>query len=140
MARRLHRFPRPDRCTSGRSRVARQRRRRRGRRDGRLRLRPLIVAAATGALELLEVQLEGRKRIPAADFANGQRLTENEILGETQLNLPLGYAYSAVYAGIRAGAEGRPGADRQRPARQRRRGVHAEPRAGRAGEALPHAI
>ncbi len=30
------------------------------------------------ALELLEVQLEGRKRMPAAVFANGQRLTENE--------------------------------------------------------------
>ena len=30
------------------------------------------------ALELLEVQMEGRKRMPAAIFANGQRLTENE--------------------------------------------------------------
>ena len=56
----------------------------------------------TGALELVEVQLEGRKRMPAADFANGQRLTENEDLGErTRLNLPLGYRYSATYAGIR---------------------------------------
>ena len=54
-----------------------------------------------GALELIEVQLEGRKRMPAADFANGQRLTENEILGERPLNLPLGYLYSATYAGIR---------------------------------------
>ena len=54
-------------------------------------------------LELLEVQLEGRKRMPAAAFANGQRLTENEILGEiADLNLPLGYRYSATYAGIRA--------------------------------------
>ena len=48
------------------------------------------------------MQLEGRKRIGAADFANGQRLTENEILGEPRdLKLPLGYAYAATYAGIR---------------------------------------
>ena len=44
--------------------------------------RPLLVAASEGSLELIEVQLEGRKRISAADFANGQRLTENEKLGE----------------------------------------------------------
>lgn len=47
-----------------------------------LHVRPLVVACGSGALELREVQLEGRKRLPAADFANGQRLTENEILGE----------------------------------------------------------
>ncbi len=46
-------------------------------------VKPPVVACGEGALELVEVQLEGRKRIPAADFANGQRLTENEILGET---------------------------------------------------------
>jgi methionyl-tRNA formyltransferase len=45
-------------------------------------LKPPVVSCGSGCLELLEVQLEGRKRIPAADFANGQRLTENEILGE----------------------------------------------------------
>jgi methionyl-tRNA formyltransferase len=45
-------------------------------------LKPLVVACGTGALELIEVQLEGRKRIRAADFANGQRLTDNDILGE----------------------------------------------------------
>jgi len=44
-------------------------------------LKPPVVAAGEGAIELLEVQLEGRKRIPAADFANGQRLQENEMLG-----------------------------------------------------------
>jgi methionyl-tRNA formyltransferase len=44
-------------------------------------LRPLIVACGTGALELVEVQLEGRKRISAAAFANGQRVVENESLG-----------------------------------------------------------
>jgi methionyl-tRNA formyltransferase len=47
-----------------------------------LRTRPLTVATGEGALELLEVQLEGRKRMPAADFANGQRMAENEKLGE----------------------------------------------------------
>jgi len=46
-----------------------------------LRTRPLVVATGEGALELLEVQLEGRKRMAAADFANGQRITENESLG-----------------------------------------------------------
>jgi len=45
-------------------------------------VRPVAVSCGTGALELLEVQLEGRKRLAAADFANGQRLTENERLGE----------------------------------------------------------
>jgi methionyl-tRNA formyltransferase len=47
--------------------------------------RPLLIACGEGALELLEVQLEGRKRISAADFANGQRLTENEKLGDASL-------------------------------------------------------
>ena len=45
-------------------------------------LKPLVVNCGTGALELMEVQMEGRKRIPAADFANGQRLAENEYLGD----------------------------------------------------------
>jgi methionyl-tRNA formyltransferase len=44
-------------------------------------VKPLIVSCGSGALELLEVQLEGRKRISAADFANGQRLAENEDIG-----------------------------------------------------------
>jgi methionyl-tRNA formyltransferase len=47
-----------------------------------LRARPLLVACGERALELLEVQLEGRKRIPAGDFANGQRITLNENLGK----------------------------------------------------------
>lgn len=42
--------------------------------------RPLVVSCGSGALELVEVQLEGRKRLAAAEFANGQRLKENEIL------------------------------------------------------------
>ncbi len=41
----------------------------------------LLVACGSGWLELLEVQMEGRKRLAAADFANGQRLADNEILG-----------------------------------------------------------
>jgi methionyl-tRNA formyltransferase len=45
-------------------------------------VKPPVVHCGAGALELVEVQLEGRKRMPAADFANGQRLTENESLGE----------------------------------------------------------
>ena len=54
-----------------------------GRAPGRfVSMKPLMVACGEGALELLEVQLEGRKRISAADFANGQRLTENDRLGE----------------------------------------------------------
>jgi methionyl-tRNA formyltransferase len=47
-----------------------------------LGLKPLLVACGEGSLELLEVQLEGRKRISAADFVNGQHLSENENLGE----------------------------------------------------------
>jgi methionyl-tRNA formyltransferase len=45
-------------------------------------LKPPMVACGAGSLELLEVQLEGRKRISAMDFANGQRLADNDILGE----------------------------------------------------------
>jgi methionyl-tRNA formyltransferase len=47
-----------------------------------LRLKPPAVACGDGALELVEVQMEGRRRISASDFVNGQRLTENELLGE----------------------------------------------------------
>jgi methionyl-tRNA formyltransferase len=44
--------------------------------------RRLLVGCGEGtALELLEVQLEGRKRISAEAFANGQRLSESERLG-----------------------------------------------------------
>ena len=46
-----------------------------------LQVKPPMVACGTGALELVEVQLEGRKRIAAADFANGQRLAAGESLG-----------------------------------------------------------
>jgi len=39
------------------------------------------VGGDGASLELLEVQLEGRKRMPAEVFANGHRLTQNELLG-----------------------------------------------------------
>jgi methionyl-tRNA formyltransferase len=43
----------------------------------------LRVACGDGSvLELIEVQLEGRKRMAAEVFARGQRLNENDILGE----------------------------------------------------------
>lgn len=49
----------------------------------RVRNRKLLVSCSeNSALELLEVQLEGRKRIPADAFRNGQHLTDSEILGE----------------------------------------------------------
>ena len=46
-------------------------------------LKPLVVSCGSGSLELLEVQVEGRKRISASDFGNGQRLSDNDKLGET---------------------------------------------------------
>jgi len=48
-------------------------------------LKPPVVSCGAGWLELVEVQLEGRKRIAAVDFANGQRLTENESLGDPRI-------------------------------------------------------
>ncbi len=43
----------------------------------------LLVRCGEGtALQALEVQIEGRKRMPAEAFLNGQRLNENEMLGE----------------------------------------------------------
>jgi methionyl-tRNA formyltransferase len=51
--------------------------------------RPLISCGASGSegtvLEALEVQLEGRKRIPADAFWNGLHLTDNEPLGAIAL-------------------------------------------------------
>ena len=43
--------------------------------------RLLIACGEASTLEALELQLEGRKRISAEAFLNGQRLEENEILG-----------------------------------------------------------
>jgi len=47
-------------------------------------LKPPRVWCGAGSLELLELQLEGRKRMTAADFANGQRLSEHDYLGEPE--------------------------------------------------------
>ncbi len=47
-------------------------------------VKPLLVSCGEGVLELLEVQSEGRKRLSGSDFANGQRLAENEIVGEAR--------------------------------------------------------
>jgi methionyl-tRNA formyltransferase len=44
-------------------------------------LRPLVVACGSGELELVEVQMEGRKRMSAADFVNGQRVAVDEVFG-----------------------------------------------------------
>jgi len=44
---------------------------------------PLAVVCGEGSLEPIEVQLEGRKRITAEEFANGQRITGHDILGES---------------------------------------------------------
>ncbi|MGH9407450.1 MAG: methionyl-tRNA formyltransferase [Terriglobia bacterium] len=41
----------------------------------------LLAGCGGGALELLEVQLEGRRRMVARDFANGMRLRPGEGLG-----------------------------------------------------------
>ena len=53
---------------------------------GRLRAdrrRLFVQCGQATALELLEVQIEGRKRMPAEAFVNGQRLAEEEALGGT---------------------------------------------------------
>jgi methionyl-tRNA formyltransferase len=44
--------------------------------------RLLVACAESTALELLEVQLPGKKRIPADAFLSGHRVMENELLGE----------------------------------------------------------
>ncbi|MBN9660458.1 MAG: methionyl-tRNA formyltransferase [Acidobacteria bacterium] len=41
------------------------------------------ACGASTALELLEIQVEGRKRVDAAAFLNGQRLSDTELLGES---------------------------------------------------------
>ena len=51
---------------------------------GRIRLladRLLVGAGSDAALELLEVQPEGKKKMSAADFVNGYRPKSGEILG-----------------------------------------------------------
>ena len=42
----------------------------------------LLAGTGTGVLELLEVQVEGRRRVNAAAFLNGTRMTGDDMLGE----------------------------------------------------------
>ena len=44
----------------------------------------LLAGTGSGVLELLEVQLEGRNRVPVAAFMNGTRLSGDDMLGERQ--------------------------------------------------------
>jgi methionyl-tRNA formyltransferase len=46
----------------------------------RARGRSLYTGCADGSIELLEVQLEGKKRMPAAAFLNGFTLSEDEVM------------------------------------------------------------
>jgi len=39
----------------------------------------LIIGCGSGSVELLEVQLEGAKRISAADFIRGQRVSKGKL-------------------------------------------------------------
>ena len=43
--------------------------------------RELVVACGGGALRILELQAEGKKRMPAADFLRGTRIPEGTVLG-----------------------------------------------------------
>ena len=45
-----------------------------------IRNKGLFAGCAGGSIELLEVQLEGKKRMPAAAFLNGFILSENEVI------------------------------------------------------------
>jgi methionyl-tRNA formyltransferase len=49
--------------------------------DGR---RLLAACGQNTALEIEELQLEGRKRVTADAFINGQRLATHETLGENK--------------------------------------------------------
>ena len=42
----------------------------------------LLAGCGAGAIELIEVQMEGKKRMTAEAFANGQRLADTELLGD----------------------------------------------------------
>lgn len=44
---------------------------------------PLVGCAENSALELLEVQVEGKKRMSASNFVNGYRPYDGEVLGES---------------------------------------------------------
>lgn len=49
---------------------------------------PFIVGCGGNtSIELLEVQIEGKKRMPAVEFARGYRLSDQIILGSNNLNI-----------------------------------------------------
>jgi methionyl-tRNA formyltransferase len=41
----------------------------------------LVVAAGRGALDLLEIQIEGKKRMGGAEFLRGHRVQPGQTLG-----------------------------------------------------------
>ena len=86
------------------------------------------------SLELLEVQMEGRKRMPAEAFLNGQRLADNEVLGEATVESAtwLSLLRRSTPASAKSSKDDLALIVSGLPAVRRRR-VHAEPRAGRAG-------
>jgi methionyl-tRNA formyltransferase len=43
---------------------------------------PMVGCATGTALDLIEVQVEGKKRMPAQDFVNGYRPSDGELLGQ----------------------------------------------------------
>ncbi len=47
------------------------------------RKRLLVACGGGSALEIQDVQIQGRNRVDAASFRNGQRIVDNEQLGET---------------------------------------------------------
>ncbi len=44
----------------------------------------LVAACGAGGLDLLELQLEGRKRVDAGAFLSGQRVKENDLVGDVK--------------------------------------------------------
>ncbi len=48
----------------------------------------VTVATGQGALRLLELQLEGKKRMPAHDFLLGVRLEPGEVLKAPEAGRP----------------------------------------------------
>ncbi len=58
----------------------------------------MFAGCGGGAIELLEIQLEGKKRMAASAFLNGFSIDSGRGFG---VNLPLGFRYSATFAGIR---------------------------------------
>ncbi len=44
--------------------------------------RLFVTCGGETSLELIELQLEGRKKMSAAAFLNGQHVSDNEVLGE----------------------------------------------------------